>query len=165
MLTVIAIILTFAMITSIYAQRGPREYREYMKPKFSAEVMDESEREPHPRFEDLNLNDDQKDQLYELKTKLAKDMNDYEHTLRNAEIDLRDLLKKEEYKKAKSKIDEIMDIKADMWKRRLSFGADVMDILTEEQKEKLGDFPIHWGMKMMRNEGRGPFRGHKGMRR
>lgn len=160
--TIIVSILIFAMVTSIYAQRGAREQQKYMK---SSQVeIAEMDKGHHPCFEDLDLTDAQKDQLYELKTKLDKDMNDYDHRLNNVKIELRDLLKKEDITTAKNKIDEIMDIKSEMWKRRLDFRADFMKILTDEQKKKLGDFPfVHWAEGMIGKDGRRPYEIHRRM--
>jgi len=86
--------------------------------------------------EELDLSDDQKEQMNDLRIKDKKDMIAIEADLKLLEIDKRSALKDKNFKQAKSVSREISKLKEQIAIKRIEQHEKRWNILTPEQKEK-----------------------------
>ncbi|NOZ56360.1 MAG: Spy/CpxP family protein refolding chaperone [Calditrichaeota bacterium] len=106
----------------------------------------------------LNLTDEQRKQIQELRLKLAKETLPLRNELGVKRLELKELMMadKPNLKAIEGKIDEIKKLEASLQKKRVENRLAVRSILTPEQQEKLAK---------LRRMGRMMHHGKKGMRR
>jgi len=120
--TLTAIILFFGINSDLSAQ--PRH-------KFKERITRER------IIDKLNLTEEQKDKISELRSSHQKKMADYKAELEKAKIDLRDLQNSDELNRNNiiSAVEKINSIKNQMAIERTNHRMDIYELLNDEQKE------------------------------
>lgn len=100
------------------------------------------------KHEKLNLTEEQKEKIQDLKLKLQKELLPIQAELRNAEAELKTMLleKQPDLRAVNKKIDQISKLQADIKKLKIRHQFDVRNLLTPEQQKKFDQNRL-WGKK------------------
>lgn len=120
----------------------------------------------HKSMAALNLTDEQEKAMQDLKTEHQKAMIDLRAAYQKARLDLREARNADDPTASdiQAKIDALMAAQGKIMARGIQHDMALRNVLTSEQREKLGEMRLRGGHKGFRGRGGHWFRDHDGPR-